>query len=170
MPAAGSTGPPSDFAAGLPALRASDARQNETTSANASKLRKSELVEWTDAGLSETAVDRQRQSTDAERGAEPGVETAAGNQALDRSRLLLREPGQDRKVVHRIECDQVRATPLDQCRDDALRCDPGDPGDSRDPLRQVGGQRFVRRLHREQARRDVDEGRARDGDEVGAHA
>ena len=43
------------------------------------------LVERADAGLAETAVDAQRHAADAERRAEPCGETAAGDQALDRS-------------------------------------------------------------------------------------
>jgi hypothetical protein len=44
------------------------------------------------------------------------------------------------------------------------------PGHGGDPLRQVRGQCRVRGLHGEQARGDVHQGRARDDDEIGAHA
>jgi len=73
-------------------------------------------------------------------------------------------------VAHRIERDQIDVVPLDQRRDDTLRRHLRDPGNGGNSLRQVGGQGLVRRLHGEQARGDVHEGRTRDDDKVGAHA
>ena len=80
--------------------------------------------------------------------AEPCGEAAARDQALDRPRLALLQPGQDREVVRRIERDQIRGVSLDQRRDDALRRDLGDAGDRgdlRSPSRRARSRRSAAR-------------------------
>ena len=83
---------------------------------------------------------------------------------------MILQPGQDRKVVSRIECNQIDALPLDQRGNDALRRYPRDPGNAGNLICEIGCQGLLRRLHGEQARRDIHERGARDDDEVGAHA
>ena len=60
--------------------------------------------------------------------------------------------------------------PFDQRRDDALRRHLGDAGNRGNALSQIGGERLVGGLHGEQARGDVHERRARDDDQIRAHA
>ena len=128
------------------------------------------VVERTDSGLAESAVDAHRHPAHADRFAEPCGEAAAGDQALDRSRLAFGQPGQHREVVRRIERDQVRGVSLDQRGDDALRRHFPDARDRCDPRCQVGGEGLVGGLDRQQARRDIHERRAWNDDEIGAHA
>src|SRR4051794_3036908 len=51
------------------------------------------VVEWADPGLAEPTVDAHRHPAHADRFAEPSGEAAAGDQALDRSRLAFGQPG-----------------------------------------------------------------------------
>ena len=47
----------------------------------------------------------------------------------DRSRLVVRQPVQDGKILRRVESNYIRGLPVDQYGDDALRRHPSDPGD-----------------------------------------
>jgi hypothetical protein len=128
------------------------------------------LVERTDARFPEPTINAQRHPADTERRPEPSDQTAACDQALNRSRLMLLQPCQYRKIVRWIECNQIDGLPFDQRGDDALRRHPGNSGNTGYLLREIGSQGLVGWLHGEQARSDIHERGTCDDDEVGAHA
>jgi hypothetical protein len=85
------------------------------------------------------------------------------------ARLMLLQPSQHRKVVRRIEGDQIDDVPLDQRGDDALRRHAGDSSNAGNLPREIDSQGLVGRLHGEQARGDIHQRGAWNDDEIGAH-
>ena len=126
------------------------------------------FVERAHAGLAEPAGNAHRHPADAHRFAESDGQCAAGDQT--RSSLPRLDPAQHRKVLRRVERDQSGAIPFDQRWNDPLRRHTREAGNSRNALREVGGERLVRGLHGEQTCGDVYQRRARYHEEVGAHA
>src|SRR5580693_9568092 len=71
------------------------------------------FVERTDTGLAEATINAERSSADAEPLAELPGYPATGDQAVggQRSGLVALQPGQNRKVVGRVERYQVNGMP-----------------------------------------------------------
>jgi hypothetical protein len=83
---------------------------------------------------------------------------------------MLLQPSQYRKILDGIERDKIDAAAFDERGDDALRRQSGDSRNPGNLMRELERQGLIRRLHGEQARRNIYKSCMWNYEKVSAHA